>query len=308
VILALGLAAASICAVVMLQRRPRRLANLAVLQAAIAVLSIPLAGELRTFYATRSAHTFIGLPSEAEVVGAFIPCSLAGALILLTWICLHARSDIRFHVSRRGAVLIGCWALFTPLFLYLLGIFTDLRLFVMRYCSSALPGQALLAGALLGSISSSAVRRTLIVLTAVIAVLAQGRLVVPSHNDDDWRDAMAFVRSQAGSSPVLLVSPFAEATDFKALDRADLRDVLFAPVLEYGAPRNSIRLPHLFPFREIPALESATAPLAHARAFYLVNDKPDTNYLTWLTGRLGCRSEITGSRFGYVWIAHFTCG
>lgn len=309
VIVSLGLAAGVVCAIVTLRKEPRRLAQLTGFLIAIALLSAPLGTELRTFYAQRSSHTVIGLPSNAEVVAGLIPCSLAGAVILLTWIYMSARSAVTIRVSRQAAILIGVWAVFTPLFLCALGFVTDLRLYVERYCSSALPGQALLAAAIVSSIRKNAVRRFLIVSAALIAVLTQGKPAVTNHGNDDWRGAMAFVKAEAGGAPVLLVSPFAEAADFKALEKPDLRDVLFAPELQYGEPRTAIRLPHVFPFEDVPALERATARLDDQRRFFLLNDKPDTNYQVWLLGRLGgrCKSEITGKRFGYVWIARFTC-
>ena len=61
---------------------------------------------------------------------------------------------------------------------------------------------------------AAALRKALIVVVGAVSILTYGRLTVSSHSNDDWRSAMEFVRKEAGSAPVLLVSPFAEATDF----------------------------------------------------------------------------------------------
>jgi hypothetical protein len=227
------------------------------------------------------------------------------------WIytALRGESGIAGKCSPTTALLIGAWSLLAPLFLFLLAVSTDMRLYVGRYYSSALPGQALLAGCLLSFIQPSAVRKALIVAVAAWSILAYGRLTVSSHDNDDWRDAMAFVNKEAGSTPVLLVSPFAEAADFKSLADPTLREILFAPEVLYGQPVRSIRLPHAFADGETTELEKLAERLKGERRFYVVNDTPDPSYEMWLLGRLGsgCRAESTGSRFGYVSVGRFTC-
>jgi hypothetical protein len=310
-IMSLGLGAGVIYAAVTLRNRPRRLAWLGLLQLAIALLCLPLVPQLMTFYTTRSAHTITGPPAMNDLLAGLIPCSVAGALILLVWIYTASRgeSGIVGKCPPTTALLIGTWSLLAPLFLFLLAVSTDLRLYVGRYYSSALPGQALLAGVLLSSIQRSAVRKALIVAVAAWSILAYGRLTVRSHDNDDWRDAMAFVNKEAGSTPVLLVSPFAEAADFKSLADPRLREILFAPVLFYGQPVRSVRLPHAFAGAETTELEKLAERLKGEHRFYLVNDTPDPSYETWLLGRLGslCRAQSTGQRFGYVWVDRFTC-
>jgi hypothetical protein len=194
--------------------------------------------------------------------------------------------------------------------LFLLAVSTDLRLYLDRYYSSALPGQALLAGGLLSSIRRGTVRKALIVVVGAVSILTSGRLTINSHGNENWRAAMEFVKKEAGSAPVLLVSGFVEASDFEVLREPKLREILFAPELPYGVPVRSIRLPHFFTGSEMPELEKLAESLKSERRFYLVNNKTDDHsYEVWLVGRLGarCRSETTGQRFGYVWIASFTC-
>ena len=247
----------------------------------------------------------------SDLLAGLIPCSLIGAIVLLAWTYLNFRggAGIGREFSTSTVLLIGTWAILPPVFLYMLAVSTDITLYVDRYFSSALPGQALFAGAVLACIPKSAVRRTLIAAVAILSILSQGRTAVSSHGNDDWRDGMAFVRHEAGADAVLLVSPFAEGRDFEALRDIRLSDILFAPQKYYGEPVHSIHLPHVFPIGEIGELERATAPLSKERRFYLVNDKPDWRYEMWLRGRLGsrCSTETTGARFGYVWVTRFRC-
>lgn len=301
-ILSLSLVAGFVYAAATLRRAPRRLVYLGLIGIGVLALCLPLVPQLRAFYSTRSAHTFASLPTAGDLLEGFIPCSLIGALVLLAWLFTGKR-------KLRVGLLSGVWALFAPLILFLLPAFSDLRLFVDRYYSSALPGQALLVGGLLASIGRSAVRKALIVLIAAGAILVQSRLTISSHGNDDWRAGLEFIRREAGDAPVLLVSPFAEGADFRSIGDPKLSDILFAPESVYGEPANSIRLPHAFPAGEIQALEASTERLAHEHRFYIVNDKPDNSYSLWLQGRLGsrCRSEALPERFGLVWIARFTC-
>jgi hypothetical protein len=120
---------------------------------------------------------------------------------------------------------------------------------------------------------------------------------------------MQFIRNEAGSAPVLLVSPFAEGTDFKALRDRNLRDILFSPELMYGEPLRSVRLPHVFAGNEATELENVAAQLGNVNRFYFLNDKPDRSYILWLAGRLGpaCKAETLDRSFGYIWFARFTC-
>jgi len=314
-ILSMGLAAGIIYAFVTVWKEPRRLAWLIFLQAMVALVCVPLVPELRRFYATRSAHTFTGLPTVGDLLAGFIPCSIAGALILIVWICMAVRGDanIEGKCTRRAALLIGTWALFAPLVLFLLPAFTDLRLFVDRYYSSALPGQALLAGGLLSSIRPRVVRKALLLALGAATILAQGRLTAVSHGNEDWRAAGNFIKKEAASRvPVLVVSGFVEADDFAKLRNPKLREILFAPQVVYGESERIIRLPNAFDGRGGADLDNIAAQLENEPRFFLLTAKPNRNYEMWLQGRLGsrCRSgslRVEERNFGYIRLTQFAC-
>jgi hypothetical protein len=310
-IMSLGLGAGIIYGFAAARKQPRQLAWLGLLEVATALLCAPSTPQLMIFYATRSAHTIIGLPGVGGLLAGFVPCSLAGAFIIIVWICLVFRRDagIAGKCTGLAGLLVGTWALFAPLFLFLLPVASDLRLFVDRYYSSALPGQALLVGGLLSSIQLPRVRKALILVLGAAAILTQGRFTANSHGNEDWRAAMGFIGNETVSAPVLLVSSFAEATDFRSLRDPKLHDVLFAPELLYGEPARSIQLPHSFPVNETKELERSTEQLDNQRRFYLLNNTPDLSYQLWLMGRFGsrCNAETTGQNFGNVWLVRFTC-
>lgn len=67
---------------------------------------------------------------------------------------------------------------------------------------------------------------------------------------------------------------------------------------------------HVFAAKEHAELESIAARIQNERRIYLIADKPDRGYETWLMGRLAsqCPSEPLEQSFGYVWVARFECG
>ena len=310
-VFSVGLGAGTLYALAAARKQPRRLAWIGLMAAAIALLSLPLLSQLKMFYASRSVHTFASAPAVNDLLGALIPGSVAGAFVLLTWLSMVFRREagIAGRCTGLSALLIVTWCLFAPLFLFLLAVSTDLRLYVPKYYSSALPGQALLLGGLLSSLQRSAVRKALIVVVAAVSILTYGKFKVTSHGNEDWRTAMDFVGKEAGGAPVLLVSGFVEASGFAALRDPKLRDVLFAPELKYGAPANGVRLPNFFNGAGNPNLEIIARQLETEPRFSCVTENPDRSYEMWLLGRLGsrCRSQTTGSRFGYLWVVRFTC-
>jgi len=311
VILSAGMLAGLAYAVVRLRKQPRRLAWLVLSQAAIAVLCLPVASECLAFYATRGNHAFLPRPAAAELLPLLVPLSLAGVVILITWFGMTVFGEARIGPAFQSstAVLILIWALFPPSFLFLVSTRTDVHVFVERYCSSAFPGQAMVAGALLASIRPAVIRNALIVTVAAITLMTQSKMAFPNHGNDDWRDGLAFLKQEAGNAPVLLVSPFTEGVGFDTLHDPKLREILFAPEVRYGEPPRSIRVPHIFPAGEIPALEKATEGIHGERRLYLIDDRPDWSYEQWLLKqhRTHCETETTGSTFGYVKIARLTC-
>jgi 4-amino-4-deoxy-L-arabinose transferase-like glycosyltransferase len=309
-VMSLGLVAGVIYAAAMVWNRQRRLIVLVVMELVTALLCLPLVPELIRFYSTRSSHTFAALPGVARILNGLTPCSWLGGLVLLVWayMLFIGKTEAVGKCTRNAALLIGVWALFAPLFLILLPLFADLRMFVARYYSSSLPGQALLVGGLFASIRSWNVRRALVLTIGVSSVIAQGRIRTVSHGKEDWKNAMQFVRSEAGTAPVLLVSGFAEASDFASLKDPKLHDILFAPELIYGEPPISVRLPNRLADREDDDMKRVAGQIENEPRFYLLMRNPDRSYEMWLKKRLDrCESAHVGGDFGNLSVTRFTC-
>jgi hypothetical protein len=193
--------------------------------------------------------------------------------------------------------------------IFLLLLVTDLHLFVPRYLSSALPGQALLFGGLIASFRSATVRRAVLVALAAVVILSQGRLSAPSHGQEDWRQVMRFLKRDASNSPVVLVGGFVEATDFAALRDPKLRDVLFAPEMIYGEPKQSIRVPITINQRDLEELDQVGKRLRESKEFFLVTENPDRSHEMWIRGQLGapCQAEPVPGAFGTIVVTRFVC-
>jgi len=249
----------------------------------------------------------------SRFVDSFLPGAPWSAILLGGWICVLFHKDVT--VVRRcagpAALLAVAWSLFPQVFLFVLSGVGDLQLYVLKYYSSALPGQALLFGILISSIRPSAARKLIAVALALTSILMQGSGAVRSHGSEDWRSAMQFVKKEAGSQqPVLIMSGFVEAADFASLRKPALRDVLFAPQVVYGEPDKTIRLPNAFSGHDYADLENVAGQLENEPRFFLLTENADRTYETWLLGRLGsrCRSEQRGrERFAEVWLTRFTC-
>jgi hypothetical protein len=311
-ILGLGLVAAGVYAIVSVCPNRVRLAQLCGLFVGVGILCLPLIPAMRALYGEYPSHTITSAPNPLDVLKAFVPGSLAGASVLAGSMLalLFGKQFSQPKCSLRQALLIGLWAFLPPIVLLLLPVVSDLHLFVERYYSSAYPGQALLLGGLVSSFRQGTVRRALLITMTTMTILLQSEIAFRYHGNEDWRGAMHFIAHDiAIDKPVLFVGPFAEATDFKAIERTDLKDILFAPEAVYGRPGRTIHLPHVFD-AEFPELDRIVRALRGSREFYFLNDKPDDKYLVWLSARLGrgCRSEPVPKNFGYIWIAKVSCG
>jgi 4-amino-4-deoxy-L-arabinose transferase-like glycosyltransferase len=310
-ILGLGLIAAGVYAIVSVWPGRVRLAQFCGLFVGTGLLCIPLIGAMRVLYGGRSAHTTMSTPTGWDMFQAFVPGGLAGACVLAgAMIALLFRKEFSPpKCSWKQALLISLWAFLPPLVLLLLPLISELYLLLDRYYSSSFPGQALLLGGLVSSFRHGTVRKALLIAMTAMTILMEGTIGRQHHGSEDWRGAMRFITHDVAiDKPVLFVGPFAEATDFKAMERKDLKDILFAPEAKYGRPGRTIHLPHVFN-SEAPELDGIVRELRGSSEFYFLNDKQDDRYLVWLSAKLGerCHRELIQKSFGAIWIAKVSC-
>ncbi len=315
VVLALGLGVGIVFAIVALRKEPRRLAWLTGCEIAVVLLSIPLLGELRTFYANRAAYTLLDTPpSLPGLVPALLPGSFTGGVILAVWVAMTLRREasVGDKYAGRTGLLIGAWALGPPVVLYILVWTASVHLFLAKYYASSLAGQALLLGGLLASIERRVVRNALIASIAFLVLLTSGKMTGDIHGSEDWRGALTFLRKEAGSAPVLLVCGFVEGSSFTRINDPKMRDVLFAPELLYGQPDRTIRLPNVFDGAANPYMERIAQQLRKEPRFFFLTENPNRRYEMWLLGAMAsagkhCGSDDFGTRFGNLYVSRFTC-
>ena len=273
-------------AVYALWRSTRKLA-VAATWIATAVLCLPLAPQLLDFYRNRQMKTFASTPRANQFFESLTPATASASILagLLLAYLLIPGITVRWAADRPKTMLLTAWAAFTPAVYFALGLFTDIKLFVPRYCLSMAPGLALLAGCAMRSFAPERARRIMACSLALTAVAAFGVLTRFNHGGQDWRGAMRAVRSVAGGTdmPVLVVSRFVEALEPAKLADPRLRDILFSPLLIYPPAGKVVRLP---PRVDREYLDQVVNTVLRNQSSFLMVDFSDSPVPLWLGGRL----------------------
>jgi mannosyltransferase len=279
--------------------------------AASGILVLPLFAQLRHFYQSRGTHSFFtSSPGVSELLEALAPPVLVGSIALglfLVWLIFPDRLQGRFDARRESFLLAAGWALAPPLLLFAISVLSPTKLFVTRYYISCMPGLCLVAGWLVGSAVAGRGRSVVATFLAGLSILSFG---MPNHGPEDWSGAMRKIRSESGSAnmPVLAASGFVEATDPKALDDPQLRDVLFAPQAMYPPSGPLIRLPYRIDAESEKYMERVLSAIRHEKRFALLVPHESLMFEPWFRGKLapdGFRSERLGN-FGLLGVYLFS--
>ena len=279
--------------------------------AASGILVLPLFAQLRHFYQSRGTHSFFtSSPGVSELLEALAPPVLVGSIALglfLVWLIFPDRLQGRFDARRESFLLAAGWALAPPLLLFAISVLSPTKLFVTRYYISCMPGLCLVAGWLVGSAVAGRGRSVVATFLAGLSILSFG---MPNHGPEDWSGAMRKIRSEPGSAnmPVLAASGFVEATDPKALDDPQLRDVLFAPQAMYPPSGPLIRLPYRIDAESEKYMERVLSAIRHEKRFALLVPHESLMFEPWFRGKLapdGFRSERLGN-FGLLGVYLFS--
>jgi mannosyltransferase len=265
----------------------RHIRKLAPLWLAIGALCLPLGGHLLNLFETRQAHVFSSTPSLSLFLAAVAPASLAAAVLLT--IMFSRRPAVASIPIPRQLLLV--WFFFPPVFLFLVSILSDTKLFYPRYYLSSAPAVAILAGYAVSRMGNVSMASLLFVAVYTITFWQSSS----EHVSENWRGAMAALNAQAtAEDTVLVASAFVEGTP-QDINR---RDVLFAPQLVYPIGP-MFRLPSNFDEKAIPA------DLLQKRRVFLVAVQRQMEYASWLVHHLpGYRAESLGS-FGAVVVLKF---
>jgi len=244
-------------------------------------------GFLRVMQA-RNGLNFVKKPGLVALVLDSFPASFYAFGLLGVLVCVLALRNVQFDRAKftPEAWLLVLWAIVPVVGLFVASRITPV--FLPRYFSIALPGLALMTAWAISKIQPSFAG--LIIVFAIItgAVLERGSsLTRVKHANEDWRGAMAAVRSVTEKEvlPVLVRSDFIESGNPDTFTNPGHGSFLYAPQVIYPAPGIMLPLPIRADDDALRRLDSMVDLLGDR--FLLVSTSNDLHYEVWLRGRLG---------------------
>jgi mannosyltransferase len=265
------------------------------------VLVLLMAGLLLTPYSVRSirlmhdAHalSFSPTPRLDELFARLIPPVLTFGVVLGALLAHVLQRELRFvwrfHNRAAAALILSGWLL-PILTLFVVSIFTPAKVFVGRYMLPAAPGMALIAGAAIKGFEPSTARVLVVaVVTMLGMVTSTGRRIWPLHGDQDWRGAMATVRTVASDNqfPIVISSGYIEAAIPSEFSQLTPTSRLLSPLAMYPVGGRIIAIPDLLDENTIPFVEQLSAQtLDGCDRFVLVLRERD-NLESWFRGHFG---------------------
>lgn len=280
-----------------------KLPGAALILAGIALMCLPLTPHF--LLVKRLTRSFADKPDPAAFFAQIVSPVTAGALLtglLLARILLFNVRFRRLAPQRNGLFLLSAWALLPVCALYLFSTMTASRIFIPRYLLCAAPAFALLTAWAIRTVEPARARSIIALALAVASIATFGGFrTIWIHGREDWRRAMADVRSMAAGTriPVLIRSGFVESayTDWRS--RAETSGFLFAPLLLYPSAGDTIPLPYRLDDRARSFLnETASSVLEKTSRFLLVNSDSNPAFDEWIEGRmwpLGFRMRKAGT-------------
>jgi hypothetical protein len=273
------------------------------------ILVLPLASNLEELLQAWQSLHFGGSFSAFSLFNTLAPASLVGPVLLGFALAFGFRpfEAGSWPFQRDHFLFILGWTLFVPMLYFLISAIIGIELFIPRYLLSSAPGLALLTAGIISSIAAGRSRRIVAAALAAGAILCfgLGRL----HGDEDWRGALATVRTAtAGTNvPVLFASPFMEGADLEKIADPNLRQ-LFAPIEVYPIGGKFIRLPMTSGALNAGYLEQIVGTdLRDQNSFILVTARESSDYQPWFMGRFAKRlvaAEEMGD-FGSISVLNF---
>jgi hypothetical protein len=215
-------------------------------------------------------------------------------------------------LSRDTLVLLASWAVVPIVLPFAISVLTPNKVFIGRYLLAAYPGMALLGAWVIRGIAPRSARSLVLFLIATFSLAAYGGMtrLWPNHGSQDWRGAMAAVRSITGDTqvPVLMQSPFIESMDERQFSDPGHRGLLLSPISFYPCGGNVIPFPNKVNDRTLRYLgEVISATLEPSGRFILVTSEGKTGLREWLAERLESRGFTVRPRgdFGEVSVTLF---
>jgi uncharacterized membrane protein len=275
----------------------RRLA-LITIHVGTAVLAIPLAIQLHTYFTMGAVHMFAGRPAFPDLWATISP----DQLVTTFWVGValaYASGVLRvdgWRPSRSVVFMLTSWVLLGPFATFTLARVSSVQLYVPRYLMYVVPAQALLLAMAVRALGSVRSRRTLVAMMTAISIVAFVESSRFRHGED-WRGAMALLREKRPGSetPIVIPSCFVEAQSAKYLEDPLFKDVLFAPELVYPPAGHVVHVP--YKFDETFMHHVTDMELAGRNAYFTLScGEPES--LVWLSRwatEQGFRDEVVGN-------------
>jgi mannosyltransferase len=203
----------------------------------VAALAIGLLVLPGLFQVRGAARVFFAKPPTPDtLLLALVPPIVWFPLVIAALVSLERRrapaDDVPPFAGRTLAMLLAllAWAVVPPFALFVVSHVTPFSIFVPRYYLCCAPAIAVLAGVVLRRLPDRARFGVLLVLVAIETFRS------PSHGIEDYRAALAYVRSEQPRGGVLLMTPLIEGRD-PAWWRSneERRSLLSAPLSYYPA-------------------------------------------------------------------------
>jgi hypothetical protein len=267
----------------------RQVVSVGVVLGALLLVLLPHAGQL---WRLRADHSFTGLPSVGDVLGAlFYARLLAGfvaGLAVSFWIWPGFSMRTKEWFTRSHLFLL-VWYLGPIFILFAISGVSEAGLFVPRYYLWGIPGLAILVASALSSIDPLPARRA----AGLVVLVAFSARQIPTgpaaHGGQDWRGALRASRVVAARSDytLLLRSGFPERPINGLGTKSTLDDPLMAPIAMYPVPGRAEPAPCWLKEADRKRWEGIVSSLVLRRAGFMFvspNDWPMADI--WLLGRM----------------------
>jgi hypothetical protein len=229
----------------------------------------------------RLKHSAVGLSgahraSLQEVFEQLIPPVLSAGLLFGAVLSRGVVREFRVFFRRMdsdAALLVLSWWILTILVLFGVSYLTPIKIFFRRYLLQATPGLALFFGWAVSGIERPNARALTVSVLALLGLLNNtGTHMWPFHGGEDWRGAMAAVRSIVHDKdcPVVVASSFIEGANPAKYPEITPTSYLLAPLSMYPVEGRIIPVPYRLDENSRPFIEQSTRNLEGSSRFVLV--------------------------------------
>jgi len=209
-----------------------------------AVIFLPLASRFLSLFRNRQTHTFAGDPQTFVLLRAIVPFKMLVVFLVVLFLAALIRKVKLPASDAFPAALIGPLTALVPIaILYGLSAATPTRVFLPRYCLSAVPGAALTWAWLVGWIDSSRLKQIFCAGLVAFTVFVAFTSPDSRRHELSYKSAFEAVNTNIArdQATVLLCSGFIES-DYERLPPVS-EDALWSQTSYYRIQAPAVLLP-----------------------------------------------------------------